>query len=1216
MVKETECCDVPGLSPAATEPEIVKAYHIEEEVAVEKDHVRESGTPCITSRQLQDTVNAHPDDPSSHFKLGIFLWENGGSHDKAVAADHFLKSAKLDPQNAAAFKYLGDYYATFSVDIERALKCYQRAVSLDVHDFHSGEALCDLLHREGKESLEVAICKEASSKSTRAFWAFRRLGYLQVFQKKWTEAVLSLQHAIRGYPSCADLWEALGLAYQRLGRFTAAIKSYARAIEIEGDRILAWVESGNIFLMLGLFKKGVEHFQRALEISPKSITAQFGLSSGLLGLAKECINRGAFKWASFLLEEASKVARGSTYLAGNLSCIWKLLGDIQHTYAKCYPWMEEDWGLCAESFRTSILSWKQTRSLALLSAKCSYQQALHLAPWEANIYTDIAITLDIISTLNGDSGSEFNSWQISEKMTLGALMLEGDNHEFWVAMGCISNHDALKQHAFIRALQLDGSMAGAWAYLGKLYRNRGEMQLARQAFNYARSIDPSLAIPWAGMSADLNTSESTSDEAFESCLRAASILPVAEFQIGLAKLSLQAGHLSSPQVFGAIRQAVQLAPCYPESYNLNGLAFEAQLDYQSAVAAYRLAHLTTSHFSDRVPRSHVRNISINLARSLCMVGNFFEASQEYENLSKEGMLDIEGLQVYAFSLWKLGKNDQALSTVRTLASCISTMEKTRTAASVGFICRLLYSISGLDSAINSIMKMPTHFFRSSKVGFVVAAIHAIDGCDRLDSIVLSCRSCLQSHEEITKMHILIALSKLIKHQTDNCLGFHSGVMHLRKALHAYPNSSLMRNLLGYLLLSNEERDDNHTATRCCNMLYGFDQQNKGLKSAYEIHGAGAVSCYTIGTSHPRFSFPTCSCQCQNGIGTIRQLQKCLRQDPWNYDARYLLILNILQKAREERFPCHLRATIERLILVAFSNEPYFNKDTSHQYKKFQLLLCASEISLQGNDQIKCINYAKAASSISLPDNYLFYAHLLLCRAYAAENDSNNLRNEFIKCLDLKTDNYLGWVCLKFIASRYELHVESNSLELSFKKGAVESKDLQHMVIPMSGLVDGLISFWSQDFMAAEKYFAQACSSGHDDGCLLLCHGVTCMELAKQLCSPHFLRLAVNSLLKAQVISVVPIPMVSITLAQAEGSLGLKENWESGLRFEWFSWPPDMRPAELLFQMHLLAKQSKVGPDQLRVEFCQSPLRWVLRAIHVNPSCMRYWKVLQSLWNEG
>lgn len=55
-------------------------------------------------------------------------------------------------------------------------------------------------------------------------------------------------------------------------------------------------------MMLIKFEKGVEHFQQALEISPKSITAQFGLSSGLLGWAKEYINRGAFKWASFLLE--------------------------------------------------------------------------------------------------------------------------------------------------------------------------------------------------------------------------------------------------------------------------------------------------------------------------------------------------------------------------------------------------------------------------------------------------------------------------------------------------------------------------------------------------------------------------------------------------------------------------------------------------------------------------------------------------------------------------------------------------------------------------------------------------------------------------------------------------------------------------------------------------------------------------------------------------
>ena len=33
----------------------------------------------------------------------------------------------------------------------------------------------------------------------------------QVHQKKWSEAVQCLQHAIRGYPACADLWEVYGV---------------------------------------------------------------------------------------------------------------------------------------------------------------------------------------------------------------------------------------------------------------------------------------------------------------------------------------------------------------------------------------------------------------------------------------------------------------------------------------------------------------------------------------------------------------------------------------------------------------------------------------------------------------------------------------------------------------------------------------------------------------------------------------------------------------------------------------------------------------------------------------------------------------------------------------------------------------------------------------------------------------------------------------------
>lgn len=58
---------------------------------------------------------------------------------------------------------------------------------------------------------------------------------------------------------------------------------------------------------------------------------------------------------------------------------------------------------------------------------------------------------------------------------------------------------------------------------------------------------------------------------------------------------------------------------------------------------------------------------------------------------------------------------------------------------------------------------------------------------------------------------------------------------------------------------------------------------------------------------------------------------------------------------------------------------------------------------------------------------------------------------------------------------------------------------------------------------------------------------------------------------------------------------------------------EMRPAELFFQMHLLVRELDMGFDSLSgVEFCQSAQQWVLRAIHTNPSCLRYWKVLSKL----
>lgn len=126
-----------------------------------------------------------------------------------------------------------------------------------------------------------------------------------------------------------------------------------------------------------------------------------------------------------------------------------------------------------------------------------------------------------------------------------------------------------------------------------------------------------------------------------------------------------------------------------------------------------------------------------------------------------GLLDVEGLQVYAISLWKIGKNDLALSAAKDLAACAPTMKLSSAVASICLICSLLYSISGAGSTINSILKLPRELFQSAKVCFVISAIDAVDRSCQLQAVVSSSRRSLSSLEEIMEMHLLIALSKLV-----------------------------------------------------------------------------------------------------------------------------------------------------------------------------------------------------------------------------------------------------------------------------------------------------------------------------------------------------------------------------------------------------------------------------------------------------------------------
>ncbi|XP_062200574.1 tetratricopeptide repeat protein SKI3 isoform X2 [Phragmites australis] len=1189
----------------------------------------ETAAEANLRRELEETLAADPSSPLHHYNLGVFLWGRAEAEAKqegdgeearrlrAAAAENFLAAAKLNPNDGVPFRFLGHHYARGG-DTQRGAKCYQRAVALNPDDAEAGEALCDLLDVEGKESLEVAVCKEAAGKSPRAFWAFQRLGYLQVHQRKWSEAIQSLQHAIRGYPTCADLWEALGLAYHRLGMFTAAVKSYGRAIELDSSRVFALIESGNIQLMLGYFRKGVEQFRSALEMAPRNHSAYSGLASALLAWARHCVTTGAFGWAASLLKEASEAAKVCTSLSGHLSCVWKLHGDVQLALARCFPWVDGKIkrGVDEQIFKDSILEWRNTCLTAANGAKLSYQRALHLAPWEANVRNDTAICLDLIYSLDDNNRLNPNVWELPEKMSLGALILEPVNKDYWVTLGSMSSNLVLKQHSFIRALHLDMSLSEAWAYLGKIYRQSGDQQLARQAFDRARSIDPSLALPWAGMSAENYHQSGPVNESFESCLRAVQIQPLPEFQVGLGTIAARSGNLLSPQVLMAVRQTVQRAPHYPESHNLNGLVSEVRSDFQSAITFYQHARfaLGMMHTSKSDNRYAFTNVSVNLARSLCKAGLATDAVRECEELRSQGLLNADGLQIYAFALWRIGRSEEALSVSRKLAENLSGMKPESATAALGFICTLTYQISGKDSAAAVIHKLPGQLSYGTQLKFIISALDALQPNKRFQLPQLSMPPRLTSYEVMSEVHSNIALGKAIVGELDKPLRVDGSLSYLKKVLHMYPDCSLVRNQLGSLLLWSGDWMASHEAVRVTSLSHGH-ASSMGLKSPHQIQACAIVSCYTTCTPYPKFSFPTCEHHYLSGYDAIHHLQRWVHREPWNQDARYLLVLAIFQKARDEKYPSHICIILKRLILQVLSSISNSQQNKVVQYEMFLLLLSSSEVSLQSFDYDNCIAQAKEALKIT-PSSHVdtFFAHLQLCRAYAVQGDLLNFRNEYMKCLRNHTDTEIGWVMLKHLESVCSLEGSSDEIDKNLRECIKSNGSDPSKWASLFNLACAQGFIWDENFASAEKALAQACAEGDPDSCILFLNGATCMEIARRFAAPQFISRAASSLRKAQHKSLASLPIVSLLLAQAEGSLGSKTKWEKNLRLEWFSWPPELRPAEVYFQMHLLARQSAAAASQQNqlVETMQSPERWLLRAVHLNPSCSRYWKALLQL----
>lgn len=99
---------------------------------------------------------------------------------------------------------------------------------------------------------------------------------------------------------------------------------------------------------------------------------------------------------------------------------------------------------------------------------------------------------------------------------------------------------------------------------------------------------------------------------------------------------------------------------------------------------------------------------------------------------------------------------------RTLAGKVSSMEQASASAAVALVCKLVYSISGKDSSVTLIQRIPSHLLDSTQMRFIYSALNALQPAKKLE---LNFPQVVQSYDFSSEIHSIVALGKMVKYIT-------------------------------------------------------------------------------------------------------------------------------------------------------------------------------------------------------------------------------------------------------------------------------------------------------------------------------------------------------------------------------------------------------------------------------------------------------------------
>uniref|UniRef100_A0A667YAC5 SKI3 subunit of superkiller complex n=1 Tax=Myripristis murdjan TaxID=586833 RepID=A0A667YAC5_9TELE len=660
------------------------------------------------------------------FLLGRLYWDMGEEtrRDRSKAHTHLLKAAKQDPNLGCVFRYLGHYYREVAKDRGRARGCYKKAFELDSSDAESGAASVDLSMEQEDMDTALTILQSVIDKATpgSAKWAWMRRGLYHLKVGHPISFQGFLQAALRADPEDWVCWECLGEAYLNRRSFTAALKAFGKAHQLQPTSIYSVYQAAAIKQTLGKFKEAAAEY---LQITTREdyVPALKGLGECLLSLAKGLMEDYRDGGAIDLLQQAIKNLFRAVELRPDLSCLWKLLGDSCTTVGIVSPnraLVLVPGPLAGLDPITQSHTLNQAQTLKV-GERC-YGRALKLMPEAPSLWYDLGLNYHRQANLpcpaEGDQSSLVQLLEKAQQCVKKAIMMDSGNHNYWNALGVIAmskglENFALAQHCFIKSIQVEANNVVAWTNLGALYLKKENIELSHEAFKIAQSLEPLYVNCWIGQAliaetvgsydtmdlfrhtTELSTHvEGVKGYAYWVC---ATLLDKSNRDSELYRYNIvQMNAVSAAQV--ALTKYTERIQSDPDAFIMLGylnehlqLKMQAVQAYQRCVAVELLQSMSSTEELAFALGSY--------GRALCTSGRWEEAVQCYSSTPLQELCDLAGL---ALAYFRSGLIPESISAYeRALAVASTEKEK---AYILTALALLQHKQGNLDSAKTLLFK--------------------------------------------------------------------------------------------------------------------------------------------------------------------------------------------------------------------------------------------------------------------------------------------------------------------------------------------------------------------------------------------------------------------------------------------------------------------------------------------------------------------------------